>query len=228
MVCLCRVVLNWLPLHSVRMFLGCMARDLVRGRATPLRQAAPSLAPSNTALQNKAASATHPPVPANCVVTGGSGFVGQRLVEMLVERGAKRVVSFDVCGKPPNAWDDARIECVDARDGARTRERANERARASPAAAAAATNGRPAAPNETTASAPDARRCTWTIRRRVGVIFCRRPEVVASRRPLARTTSDARGRSCDANGLVDDARRRRSCVKWPRPLQVRARRPARC
>lgn len=26
----------------------------------------------------------------NCVVTGGSGFVGQRLVEMLVERGAKK------------------------------------------------------------------------------------------------------------------------------------------
>jgi nucleoside-diphosphate-sugar epimerase len=31
-----------------------------------------------------------------CVVTGGSGFVGRRLVEMLIERGAKRVVSFDV------------------------------------------------------------------------------------------------------------------------------------
>eukprot|EP00420_Gonyaulax_spinifera_P029547 CAMPEP_0197879778 /NCGR_PEP_ID=MMETSP1439-20131203/7774_1 /TAXON_ID=66791 /ORGANISM="Gonyaulax spinifera, Strain CCMP409" /LENGTH=62 /DNA_ID=CAMNT_0043499305 /DNA_START=58 /DNA_END=243 /DNA_ORIENTATION=+ len=27
-------------------------------------------------------------VPKRCVVTGGTGFVGQRLVEMLVERGA--------------------------------------------------------------------------------------------------------------------------------------------
>jgi nucleoside-diphosphate-sugar epimerase len=29
-------------------------------------------------------------------VTGGSGFVGRRLVEMLVERGASRVVSLDI------------------------------------------------------------------------------------------------------------------------------------
>lgn len=43
------------------------------------------------------------PVPANCVVTGGSGFVGQRLVEMLVERGASRVVSFDIAPKPADA-----------------------------------------------------------------------------------------------------------------------------
>ena len=33
------------------------------------------------------------------VVTGGTGFVGQRLVEMLLERGAKRVVSFDIVPK---------------------------------------------------------------------------------------------------------------------------------
>mmetsp|Transcript_953 Transcript_953/g.1511 ORF Transcript_953/g.1511 Transcript_953/m.1511 type:complete len:364 (-) Transcript_953:428-1519(-) len=31
-----------------------------------------------------------------CVVTGGSGLVGRRLVEMLVQRGAKEVVSFDI------------------------------------------------------------------------------------------------------------------------------------
>lgn len=31
-----------------------------------------------------------------CVVTGGSGLVGRRLVEMLVQRGAKQVVSFDI------------------------------------------------------------------------------------------------------------------------------------
>jgi len=46
------------------------------------------------------------------VVTGGSGFVGQRLVEMLVERGAKRVVSFDILPAPPNAWQDPCIEYV--------------------------------------------------------------------------------------------------------------------
>ena len=39
-------------------------------------------------------------IPLRCLVTGGSGFVGQRLVEMLVERGAKRVVSFDIAPKP--------------------------------------------------------------------------------------------------------------------------------
>ena len=50
-----------------------------------------------------------PPVPAHCVVTGGSGFVGQRLVEMLVERGAQRVVSFDISPKPADALDDPRI-----------------------------------------------------------------------------------------------------------------------
>lgn len=50
-----------------------------------------------------------PPVPANCVVTGGSGFVGQRLVEMLVERGAQRVVSFDVAPKPRDALTDSRV-----------------------------------------------------------------------------------------------------------------------
>eukprot|EP00638_Chattonella_subsalsa_P000021 CAMPEP_0117742988 /NCGR_PEP_ID=MMETSP0947-20121206/5860_1 /TAXON_ID=44440 /ORGANISM="Chattonella subsalsa, Strain CCMP2191" /LENGTH=285 /DNA_ID=CAMNT_0005559589 /DNA_START=93 /DNA_END=947 /DNA_ORIENTATION=- len=45
----------------------------------------------------------------NAVVTGGSGFVGQRLVEMLVERGAKKVVSFDIAPKPKDALEDARI-----------------------------------------------------------------------------------------------------------------------
>jgi nucleoside-diphosphate-sugar epimerase len=39
-------------------------------------------------------------IPKSCLVTGGSGFVGQRLVEMLVERGSKRVVSFDISPKP--------------------------------------------------------------------------------------------------------------------------------
>jgi nucleoside-diphosphate-sugar epimerase len=43
-------------------------------------------------------------VPKTCTVTGGSGFVGQRLVEMLVERGATRVVSFDIAPTPKDAW----------------------------------------------------------------------------------------------------------------------------
>ena len=34
------------------------------------------------------------------VVTGGTGFVGNRLVEMLIEQGAKRVVSLDIVPKP--------------------------------------------------------------------------------------------------------------------------------
>mmetsp|Transcript_4946 Transcript_4946/g.11633 ORF Transcript_4946/g.11633 Transcript_4946/m.11633 type:complete len:400 (+) Transcript_4946:142-1341(+) len=56
--------------------------------------------------------APFPPVPANCVVTGSSGFVGQRLVEMLVERGAKRVVAFDIAPKPADALVSKCIEYV--------------------------------------------------------------------------------------------------------------------
>jgi nucleoside-diphosphate-sugar epimerase len=47
-----------------------------------------------------------------CLVTGGSGFVGQRLVEMLVERGATRVVSFDISPKPKDALECPQIEYV--------------------------------------------------------------------------------------------------------------------
>ena len=36
------------------------------------------------------AGALCPQVPKKCVVTGGLGFVGQRLVETLVERGAQQ------------------------------------------------------------------------------------------------------------------------------------------
>jgi len=53
-----------------------------------------------------------PAVPKTCVVTGSSGFVGQRLVEMLVERGAKKVVAFDVAPPPADAWDRKEIEYV--------------------------------------------------------------------------------------------------------------------
>jgi nucleoside-diphosphate-sugar epimerase len=69
------------------------------------------LAPANSFLQREAAkSGKYPPVPEICVVTGGTGFVGIRLVEMLVERGAKRVVSFDVVPPPPDAWRHPNIE----------------------------------------------------------------------------------------------------------------------
>jgi nucleoside-diphosphate-sugar epimerase len=37
------------------------------------------------------------------------GFVGRRLVEMLVERGAERVVAFDIAPRPADAPDDDRI-----------------------------------------------------------------------------------------------------------------------
>ena len=45
-------------------------------------------------------------MPKNCVVTGGTGFVGRRLVEMLVERGAEKVVAFDISPKPSDVVDD--------------------------------------------------------------------------------------------------------------------------
>jgi nucleoside-diphosphate-sugar epimerase len=51
-----------------------------------------------------------PKVPRVCVVTGGTGFVGQRLVEMLVERGAEKVVSFDVVPPKETFWRDPRID----------------------------------------------------------------------------------------------------------------------
>jgi len=51
-------------------------------------------------------------VPSSALVTGGSGFVGQRLVEMLVERGCKRVVSFDISPAPKDAWKRKEIEYV--------------------------------------------------------------------------------------------------------------------
>ena len=60
-----------------------------------------AFAPNNTPAQTAAAKKEYPPVPANCFVTGGGGLCGMRLVEMLIERGAKRVVSFDIC-PPPN------------------------------------------------------------------------------------------------------------------------------
>mmetsp|Transcript_2292 Transcript_2292/g.5578 ORF Transcript_2292/g.5578 Transcript_2292/m.5578 type:complete len:413 (+) Transcript_2292:48-1286(+) len=75
-------------------------------------------APMASPLQNAATKKEFPPVPPHCVVTGGTGFVGQRLVEMLVIRGAKKVISFDIVPKPANAWGHPNIEWVvgDLRD----------------------------------------------------------------------------------------------------------------
>jgi nucleoside-diphosphate-sugar epimerase len=50
-------------------------------------------------------------VPRTAVVTGSSGFVGQRLVEMLVERGAQRVVAFDI-SDPPTPFTQPEVETV--------------------------------------------------------------------------------------------------------------------
>ncbi|KAH9107168.1 hypothetical protein AeMF1_017437 [Aphanomyces euteiches] len=65
-------------------------------------------------LQRETAeNGSFPPVPKVCVVTGGTGFVGQRVVEMLVERGAEKVVSFDIVPKPAQGyWDHPAIEYV--------------------------------------------------------------------------------------------------------------------
>lgn len=50
--------------------------------------------------------------PTNCLVTGGGGFVGQRLVEMLVERGATNVVAFDIAPKPANALNQPEVRYI--------------------------------------------------------------------------------------------------------------------
>ncbi|KAL3785772.1 hypothetical protein HJC23_007328 [Cyclotella cryptica] len=71
----------------------------------------PPIAPSSSPLQRKTSQAVkYPPVPSVCIVTGGTGFVGSRLVEMLVERGAQKVVSFDVVPPPEDAWRHPNIE----------------------------------------------------------------------------------------------------------------------
>eukprot|EP00511_Aplanochytrium_stocchinoi_P000379 CAMPEP_0204823510 /NCGR_PEP_ID=MMETSP1346-20131115/1596_1 /ASSEMBLY_ACC=CAM_ASM_000771 /TAXON_ID=215587 /ORGANISM="Aplanochytrium stocchinoi, Strain GSBS06" /LENGTH=414 /DNA_ID=CAMNT_0051950183 /DNA_START=83 /DNA_END=1327 /DNA_ORIENTATION=+ len=56
----------------------------------------PLIAPACSKAQAEASMRKYASVPEKCVVTGGTGFVGLRLVEMLVERGAKKVVAFDV------------------------------------------------------------------------------------------------------------------------------------
>lgn len=70
--------------------------------------------PALTDVQRKAAAKQYPPVPAVCVVTGGTGFVGSRVVEMLVERGATKVISFDIVPveRTPLAWRHPKIQYV--------------------------------------------------------------------------------------------------------------------
>lgn len=48
-----------------------------------------------------------------CLVTGGTGFVGRRVVELLVHRGAEKVISFDIVPKPPDAWEHPNITWVE-------------------------------------------------------------------------------------------------------------------
>eukprot|EP01063_Lacrimia_lanifica_P039293 TRINITY_DN8606_c0_g2_i1.p1 TRINITY_DN8606_c0_g2~~TRINITY_DN8606_c0_g2_i1.p1 ORF type:complete len:398 (+),score=160.62 TRINITY_DN8606_c0_g2_i1:105-1298(+) len=75
-------------------------------------------APALTAVQRAAAKLEHPPVPKRCVVTGSSGIVGQRVTEMLVERGADHVVAFDIIPPPESHWKHPKIKYVkgDLRD----------------------------------------------------------------------------------------------------------------
>ena len=63
-------------------------------------------------LQLAASKRSYPPVPRVCAVTGATGFVGSRLVEMLVERGAEKVRCLDIVPPPSNAWRDPRIEYI--------------------------------------------------------------------------------------------------------------------
>eukprot|EP00913_Durusdinium_trenchii_P010230 g9591.t1 len=62
------------------------------------------LSPIQQKIREANQSGEYGPVPKKCVVTGGLGFVGQRLVETLVERGAQQVVSFDIVPPPANVW----------------------------------------------------------------------------------------------------------------------------
>lgn len=75
---------------------------------------AKELNPALSEAQRRASSREYPPVPSRCVVTGGTGFVGSRLVEMLIERGAERVVCFDLVPKEQAAgiWNHPAIEYV--------------------------------------------------------------------------------------------------------------------
>ncbi|CAK9041605.1 unnamed protein product [Durusdinium trenchii] len=70
------------------------------------------LSPIQQKIREANQSGEYGPVPKKCVVTGGLGFVGQRLVETLVERGAQQVVSFDIVPPPANVWKHEAIKYV--------------------------------------------------------------------------------------------------------------------
>jgi nucleoside-diphosphate-sugar epimerase len=72
------------------------------------------LSPVQEKVRESSKSGKFGPVPKRCVVTGGLGFVGQRLVETLVERGAEKVVSFDIVPAAANVWKHPAIEYVTA------------------------------------------------------------------------------------------------------------------
>jgi len=70
------------------------------------------LSPVQQRVKEDNESGKYGPVPKKCVVTGGLGFVGQRLVETLVERGAEKVVSFDIVPPPANVCKSPAVEYV--------------------------------------------------------------------------------------------------------------------
>lgn len=71
-----------------------------------------ALSPVQQRVKEANESGKFGPVPRNCVVTGGLGFVGQRLVETLAERGAERVVCFDIVPPPANVCKHKAIQYV--------------------------------------------------------------------------------------------------------------------
>ena len=78
-------------------------------KEAPGAERSPHLSPVQLAASNRTGL---PPVPAVCAVTGGTGFVGARLVEMLIERGAKLVRCLDIVPPPADAWQHPRIEYI--------------------------------------------------------------------------------------------------------------------
>eukprot|EP00439_Symbiodinium_sp_Y106_P017890 s2123_g2.t1 len=76
------------------------------------------LSPVQEKIKQANQSGKYGPVPKRCVVTGGLGFVGQRLVETLVERGAEQegseVVSFDIVPPAANVCQNKAIKYVTA------------------------------------------------------------------------------------------------------------------
>ena len=72
----------------------------------------PDLSDHLSPVQAAASRTPRAAVPRVCVVTGGTGFVGARLVEMLVERGAQEVRVLDVVPPPETAWRHKRVRYV--------------------------------------------------------------------------------------------------------------------